>query len=62
LERSINDLERALASADGGAQSRMAGTEKRLASQEAAMKERVVRIEVNAICAYLSTSRPVWRR
>jgi DNA repair exonuclease SbcCD ATPase subunit len=54
LDRSITDLERALATVDGSAKSRMAGTEKRLASQEAAMKERVVRLEVR--CCFCSTA------
>ena len=47
LERSVTEIEHTLATAETATKSRLAGTEKRLASQEAAMKERVIKIEVS---------------
>ena len=46
LDRSVTDLEHALASHEAGVKGKIAGTEKRLAMQEAAMKERVISLEV----------------
>lgn len=46
LDRSVTDLEHALASHEAGVKGKIAGTEKRLALQEAAMKERVISLEV----------------
>jgi hypothetical protein len=53
LERSVTDLEHALATSESGFKNRLARTEKRLASQEAVMKERVASLEVSA--------QPAWR-
>ena len=46
LERSVTELEQAVANCENGGRSRISGTEKRLAMQEAAMKERVAGLEV----------------
>lgn len=54
LDRSVTDLEHALASHEAGVKGKIAGTEKRLAMQEAAMKERVISLEVGywIFCAF----------
>ena len=49
LNRAVTELEQAVASNEAGVKSKIAGTEKRLALQEAAMKERVINLEVSKL-------------